>query len=123
MNRFYWLAAVAALGLVGCSKQQQAEANNQAAKAKVQTQNALQSAKQTLTDASITAKVKTDLGSSDKLDTSNINVDTKNRVTYLKGSVPDAKQKSIADQIAKDVVGNDVKVVDQLQIRPSNAKK
>jgi osmotically-inducible protein OsmY len=104
------------LVLCGCSRQQTAEAGSQATKAKNQAEHALGDAKATLADGSISARVKTAMMASNRLDTSHINVDTKNRVVYLKGSVTSADQKKLADQIARDTVGGDTKVVSQLQV-------
>src|SRR5689334_4033179 len=114
------LGLAAALALSGCSRQQQAEAGSQAQRAKSQTQQAVSKARQQLSDGSITAKVKTAMMASDKLQTGGIDIDTANRVVHLKGSVPDASQKALAERIAKDTVGPDVRVVSDLTV---NAKQ
>jgi osmotically-inducible protein OsmY len=110
------LAGLAAL-LAGCDDHQKAEANNKAQEAKTEIQKATDNAKKELTDGTVTLKVKSAMNSSDKLNTSGINVDTKDKVVTLKGSVPDASQKSLAERIAKDTVGSDIKVVNQLAVK------
>jgi len=126
--------AVLALALAGCTPQQQAQANqsardagqaaqqvaNTAVKA---TQTAAAKAEQALSDASLTGKVKTAMGASAKLTTSGIDVDTKNHVVTLKGRVPDTAQKALAERIARDTVGPDMKVVNQLQVAPPGPKR
>jgi osmotically-inducible protein OsmY len=65
------------------------------------------------------------MNASDKLNTSAINVDTKDKVVHLRGAVADASQKALAERIAKDTVGKDVTVRNELAISPpqSAAKK
>lgn len=139
-----WLggAVLAGISLVlcGCNPQQQATMENSAEqvgnavskvgnevankvspvveKAKEGTQNAASKTGEVLTDSGITLRVKTALTASDKMDVSALNVDTKDKVVYLKGSVPAAAQKALAETIAKDTVGAGVRVVNQLQVKP-----
>ena len=114
------LAGLCALGigLSGCSKQQEMEASSQAQRAKQKFQQATADAGKKLTDAGITAKVKTAMVASSKLNTSGINVDTANKVVTLNGAVADQNQKQLAERIAKDTVGPDVQVVNKLQVQP-----
>jgi osmotically-inducible protein OsmY len=107
-----------AIGLFGCSPQQQAEANNQAKNAEKQVEQAAQKAGNALENAGITAKVKTAMTASSKLNTSQINVDTKDKVVTLNGAVADQNQRQLAERIAKDTVDHDVKVVNNLQVHP-----
>jgi osmotically-inducible protein OsmY len=107
------------LALAGCSPQQKEAANKAAQRAKTEAQKTLGSAEKALSDSSITLKVKTAMAASDKLKTSGINVDTKNRVVYLRGTVVSEDQKALAERIAKDTVGTNVRVVDQLQVHAS----
>lgn len=121
------------LTLAGCSQQQQSEVANSAERAgesarnaavQVQTQAApaIKEAGKVMSDASLTLKVKTALSASDKLDSSALNVDTKDQVVYLKGTVPDAAQKAIAESLAKNTVSAGVKVVNQLQVGGDSKK-
>jgi osmotically-inducible protein OsmY len=110
----------AVVGLSGCNHQQQVEANNQAQRAKKDIQTATADAGKKLTDAGITLKVKTAMTASSKLNTSGINVDTKNKMVTLNGAVADDNQRQLAERIAKDTVGPDVQVVNKLQVRPPN---
>lgn len=118
--RYLTLAALAgaALALAGCSQQQKVEAGNAAQKAQTQIEQAANEAKHDLTDGGITVRVKGAMTTSDKLDTSAINVDTKDKIVHIRGAVPDANQKALAERIAKDTVGHDVKVVNELAVRP-----
>jgi osmotically-inducible protein OsmY len=63
-------------------------------------------------------KVKTAMTASSKLNTSGIDVDTKDKVVTINGAVADGNQRQLAERIAKDTVGPDVQVVNKLQVRP-----
>ena len=111
----------AAIALTGCSPQQKAEAGGAANRAQTQLSQAADNAKHGLTDGTITLKVKSAMNASDKLNTSAINVDTKDKVVHIRGAVADASQKALAERIAKDTVGQDVKVVNELAMSPTAA--
>lgn len=121
MGRKRFIVLAAGLMLVGCSPQEQAEVQNtvQNAAATVQKEAKplLDKTGKAVTDASITARVKAAMTASTKLDSSDINVDTKNKVVYLKGTVPDAAQKKLADSIASNTLGSGESMVSQLQVR------
>ena len=108
-----------ALPLAGCSRQERADAGDKADRAVKETEQALKNAGSALSDASITGKVKSAMSVSDKLDSSDIDVDTKNRVVYLRGQVADENQRALAERIAEDTVGNDVKVMNELKVAPT----
>ncbi len=57
-----------------------------------------------VSDVTMTAKVKNALMVS-KVDTAQLNVDTKEGMVTLKGSVPTASQKALAEKVAKQVEG------------------
>ena len=80
MKHLIIVACAGLLALSGCNQKQQAEANDAAQRAKVKSQQAIATAKRGLDNAGITMKVKNAMNSSDKLDTSKINVDTVDRV-------------------------------------------
>jgi hyperosmotically inducible protein len=66
-------------------------------------------------DAMITSKVKTKLTTDRAKNLVAVNVDTKDGVVHLKGTVPDEKAKAEAERLAKDTDGvlsvtNDLKV-------------
>jgi osmotically-inducible protein OsmY len=63
------------------------------------------SAEQTMDDASITAKVKSQLMADDRTKATNINVDTKRGVVYLKGTADTAESKKAATEVARGVEG------------------
>ena len=109
--------------LAGCNKQQTAEAGNRAQHVKERTGHAVQDARKALSDGGITAKVKTAMLASDKLDTSGINVDTKDRVVHIRGTVPDGGQKALAERIARDSVEPGVFVYSELKIHADKSTK
>jgi len=124
------VVAAAALGLAGCNPNDQAKVQAQsdragqnmkaaAQNAGVQLKQASANAKHDLTDGTITFKVKNAMSASDKLNTSGINVDTKDKVVHLRGAVADANQKALAERIAQDTVGKDVQVVSELAVKPA----
>jgi osmotically-inducible protein OsmY len=124
--RYMTLVALAgaAFALAGCSQQQNAEAGNATKNAEKQLSQAADKAKHDITDGGITLKVKSAMNASDKLNTSAINVDTKDKVVHIRGAVADSNQKALAERIAKDTVGKDVQVVDELAVSPpQNAAK
>jgi hyperosmotically inducible periplasmic protein len=118
-----WLCALAIAGLTGCSQRQKVEASNQAQRAGDEIKQAASKAQKDVSDGSITFKVKTAMTASDKLDTSEIDVDTKDKVVHLKGTVPTADQKARAERIAQDVVGEDVSVMSHITVRTAAPPK
>jgi len=116
------IVLAAGLALAGCTQQEQAEVQstvqNAATKVQKETKPLLDKAGKAMTDTSITTRVKTAMTASTKLDTSDINVDTKNKVIYLKGTVANAGQKKLAESIAANTAGPGEKVVSQLRVRP-----
>lgn len=113
------LVSATAFLVCGCSPQQQANANSQAEKVNAQAKQAAQNAKEELTDQGIALKVKTAMGTSDKLNTSGIKTIVKDKVVTLEGAAADANQKALAERITKDTVGPDVKVVSRLAVMPA----
>lgn len=104
--------------------------NEVATKTRPLMQNARQQARQeankagkALGEGEVTLKVKAALMASDRLNTSAIDVDTRDHVVYLKGSVPQASQKTVAETIAKNTVAPGVKVVNQLQVQPARQQQ
>ncbi len=65
----------------------------------------VKSASRKTADASITAAVKTRLGTLPGVIANDINVDTDDGVVTLKGSVPEASQKAKAEEIARHTTG------------------
>ena len=112
------LAILLALSLAGCSKQERADAGNTADRAVKDAGHALKNAGATLSDAGVTAKVKSAMSVSDKLDSSDVDVDTQNKVVYIRGKVADENQRALAERIAHDTVGNDIKIVNELKVAP-----
>lgn len=110
--------AILLAALAGCTPEQKTEARRTGSQAQQQAETALKRAGKELSDGSITLKVKTALLASDQLNASDINVDTRQKVVYLKGAVASSRQKALARRIAEDTVGPGVKVVDQLKVSP-----
>ena len=106
-----------AVVMAGCSPRQEARIETAAENLEAASQRAVQKAEEAVTENSITAKVKSAMISSGRLDASNIDVDTRNKTVYLRGAVPNAQQKTLAESIAKNQVASGVKVVNQLQVR------
>src|SRR5437016_4411127 len=110
-------AGFVTLALCGCSSQNQEKVaaasdktKQELSRAAEKTKHAAALAKKDLTDGTISIKVKSAMLESDKLDTTSVNVDTKDRVTHIKGTVPTAEMKNLAGRIASDTVGKDVRV-------------
>lgn len=72
-------------------------------------------------DATITAKVKTDLIRDPVVKAREINVDTNGGVVQLNGTVDNAQQRMRAEQIARSVSGVQ-NVEDNLAVRPPSAQ-
>lgn len=117
--------------LAGCSQQQQEEVKNQVnntvsqvgneaehvgKQVETQTQPLVAKASNAATDSGITLRVKTAMGVSKALDSASIDVSTKNKVLYLQGTVKNSAQKTLALSIAKNTVGPDIKISDQLKV-------
>ncbi|RYG24896.1 BON domain-containing protein [bacterium] len=70
-------------------------------------------------DSTMTPKVKTQILNTADLEAKNINVETKDNVITLKGSVPTAEQKKKAEDAAKLAAGKEFKVDNQLTVAGS----
>ena len=68
-------------------------------------------------DATMTPKVKTALLNAAGLVAKDINVETTSNTITLKGSVPDAKQKTQAETVTKGIAGTEFKVVNELMVQ------
>lgn len=117
------ICALALAGLTGCNERQKVEASNSAQRAGTEIKQATSKAQHDLSDGTITLKVKSAMSASDKLDTSGINVDTKDKVVHLRGTAASADQKALAERIAHDTVGQDVKVISELGVRAKTQAK
>lgn len=72
--------------------------------------------KQSTAQASETFRIKSALGTSDRVDTSNLSVETMGQTIYLKGSVPTQEQKDIAETMAKAIANKGYTVEDDLKV-------
>lgn len=99
------------LGLItfGCSP-----ADRKDAKESVDKQ--VETATNAVEDGVSSSKIKSALVVTPKLDASSINVDTVGSNIYLRGSVINQEQKSLAVRLANDMAGKGQKVVDELKI-------
>ena len=102
--------------LIGCSQQERVDAGNKTDQAARTAGAAIKDAGATVSDSGITVRVKTAMSLSGKLNTSKIDVDTKNRIVYIRGTVAKSEHKALAERIAKDTVAPGVMVVNQLKI-------
>ena len=68
-----------------------------------------------ITDGWITSRIKTKYMADDTLQSSSINVDTRDHVVTLKGAVPTQAARTKAIEMAKEVEGVD-RVVDALKV-------
>lgn len=121
-----WLPTVVALSLftvVGCSQESGNDETEEAMASAEQTaekmgdaaEEQMEQASQYLSDAAITAKVKTALFDNGGLDSSNISIETRDRVVYLSGTVSTDAAAETAGQLAAGVddvedVENDIVV-------------
>ncbi len=81
------------------------------------TVDAGRSAGRKVNDASITSEIKAALLADERIVAYKINVDTRHRIVYLKGSVPNNESRVRAIRTARNARGVR-KVVDQLRIHP-----
>lgn len=121
MKGFSWLAlALAATLAVGCSQhdQRQTEAALEGGAQQVghAVKEGAKDVGQTLETGMDTAKVKSALMASEKMDASNLNVDKEGNVYYLRGSVPSEEQKALAERMTTDMIGKTDKVVNELKV-------
>lgn len=105
-------AAEQAARNTGEAVQNAAENSAEAAK------NAGKEAGKVADNAQTTLAVKNAILSAKDIDAAKINVDTMDKMVHLKGSVPNASQKSRAETLAKAVVGNNYKIKNELTINP-----
>ena len=105
---------------VGCS---QAERNDMANKADQGMREAGQTAKQeakkagqAMEEGMSSTRIKSALLASQKLDASNINVDTAQKTVFLRGSVKSEEQKKIANDLTNTMIEPDQKLVNELKI-------
>jgi hyperosmotically inducible periplasmic protein len=95
------------------------EARDEAREAGRDTRGAVGTAGTAVHDGWITTKVKTTFAGEDALENSDIDVDTKNGVVTLKGTVASAAAKNRAEAAAKEVEGV-TRVKNQLKVRAAN---
>ena len=120
--KFKTFAAALALAalLVGCSQetQQQVEDTSKSVATDVKegAKEAVETTKEVAADVDLTASVKTALMASDKIDSSALNVDTVDGTVFLKGSVPDDMQKTLAEEIAKNTVPENTMIKNELAV-------
>lgn len=125
-------AMVASIALVGCSKQDQANAKNAtsdavnsveqksrevAQDAKDATKNATDKVGDKVADAVITTTVKAEIAKDSKLSALKINVDTDNGRVALRGTAPSNEAREHATTLAQGVKGV-VSVDNQLSVEP-----
>src|SRR5690349_2017074 len=129
MAQFFRCLALGFTGLVilaGCNSQQQSDVN--AAVKDVGTtvkevgkeaKGGLKQGQKVAADTLLSGHVKTAMVASSKLDSSQINVDANvaGKTVVLRGTVPDAGQKALAERVAKDTVPPGTILTSQLKIK------
>ncbi|HEV2472543.1 MAG TPA: BON domain-containing protein [Chthonomonadales bacterium] len=93
-----------AVFLAGCTPAAQRRARIQGQAIDQQTQQGIHAAQKALSSDAVTARVRAAMGSSQKLDTSHIGVDTNKNIVTLRGTVPSADQQKLAERIARDTL-------------------
>jgi osmotically-inducible protein OsmY len=73
-----------------------------------------------VSNAATSTKIKSAIVANDRIDSTLINVDTKGNTVYLKGSVKNAAQSKLVEQIARKNADS-VKVVNQLKVTGNTA--
>lgn len=109
MKKELCLTLAAALLAVGCSQAERQDLTESA-------NRGLAKAERAVDNSVSTAKIKSALMASPKLDASKINVDSDKNVVYLRGSVPSVEQKALATRLATDMVEKNQQVVDELKV-------
>ena len=128
------VATLTAVGMSGCTPQAQekyneagvsasdaakktgdAIATDASATGKVISEKAKEAGKALDADG-VSAKVKGAFATAKSIDSSHIEVDTVDKTVTLKGSVPTAEQKKLAEDTAKTQVGAEYTVVDNLTV-------
>ncbi len=94
---------------VGCSQTERNDMANQA-------DQGMRQAGQTMDEGMNTARIKSALLASKKLDASDINVDTSAKTVFLRGSVKTEEQKKIANDLTNTMIEPDQKLVNELKI-------
>jgi len=116
MRQHILVLAAAALLACGCSPAERKDVEQSArAGARKVEQSAKEGVKAVGEGLSV-AKLKSELMASSKLDASHINVDLEGNTFHLRGSVPNAEQKTLANQLSNGMIARDQKVVDELKI-------
>lgn len=121
--RLFLSLAAALLMLAGCTEktQQQVQDTGKAVVSDVKegAGEAVEASKAALAGAEITASVKSALIASQKLDHSDLNVDTVDGAVHLRGYVPNMEQRTLAEEIAKNTVAPGTTVVNDLSVGPA----
>jgi hyperosmotically inducible protein len=135
------VAAIALIGIAGCAdrnkdnipespatsgevKKSVDNAGKAVENAAEKTGNVVSKAGDVAADAALTGKVKTALMANKMVDSSNINVDTKNGIIYLKGTVANEAQRKLAVAITqKTAAGHSINnLLKTAQQNPAGAK-
>jgi osmotically-inducible protein OsmY len=79
-------------------------------------ENAVESGADLASNAAMTGKVKSAIMANESISATGLNVDTKGKVVYLRGSVKNAAQKNLASQIAKKQAGTGYTIKNELKV-------
>lgn len=110
------LLLLPALWVSGCSQDDRADVGQAVDTLQRETGETAREAGKTLDDAGITARIKSALVASSKISAGDLNVDTRNQVVHLRGTVPDAAQIRLAEEIARNTVSERIEIVNELKV-------
>lgn len=116
LKRFALGVMVTASLAAGCTMTDKQKLQDSADKVERSATRQARKAEKTVQEAATTTRIKAVLIASSKLDSSKINVDTVEKVVYLRGTVFSAEQKTLALRLAQDTAGKDEEIRDELKI-------
>lgn len=107
----------------GCSEQDQQEVGQAVEVLGQETEEAAVQAGEALDDASVTARVKSVLMTSARVDSDDIDVDTVERTVFLRGTAPTQEQVELAESLATSTLPKDFTVKNELTARDDLEKE
>ncbi|HET9130843.1 MAG TPA: BON domain-containing protein, partial [Terriglobia bacterium] len=106
------VSAIVLAGVAGCTPQ----AENSAENAKVKIEQGAEQAKIAGNNALTTGKVRSAISTANDVVITDLDVDTSDGVVTLQGKAKDEKSRSTAEEIAKNQVGSEFKVVNKITV-------
>ena len=106
------ISAIVLAGVAGCTPQ----AENSAENAKVKIEQGAEQAKIAGNNALTTGKVRSAISTANDVVITDLDVDPSDGVVTLQGKAKDEKSRSTAEEIAKNQVGSEFKVVNKITV-------